>query len=62
MKHANADSLQCLPLAEDTDTVADTDADTTVFRIGGLLLTASYTGAATAEDPILMCVDQYVLQ
>ena len=62
MEHANADSLQCLPLAEDTDTVADTDANTTVFLIGGLPLTASYTAKATAKDPILMRMDQYVLK
>jgi len=61
MKHANADSLSCLPLAEDGD--ADTVAFIfTVSLIGGLPITASDIAAATAKDPILMYMYQYVLE
>jgi len=48
IKHANADSLSRLPLAEDDD--ADTVASIfTVSLIGGLLITASDIAAATAK-------------
>ena len=61
MKHANADSLSRLPLAEDDD--ADTVASIfTVSLIGGLPIMASDIAAATAKDPILMHVYQYILQ
>ena len=61
MKHANADSLSRLPLAEDDDA----DMVTSVFTvslIGGLPITASDIAATTAKDPILMSVYQYVLE
>ena len=61
MKHANADSLSCLPLAEDDD--ADTVAAIfTVSFINGLPITAADIAAATAKDLILMRVYQYVLE
>ena len=61
MKHANADSLSCLPLNEDDD--ADTIAAIfTDSLIDGLPIMASDIAAATAKDPILMCVYQYGLE
>ena len=61
MKHANADSLSRLPLDEDDD--ADTVASIfTVSLIGGLPITASDIAAATAKDPVLIRVYQYVLE
>lgn len=60
-KHANADSLSRLPLAEDDD--ADTIAAIfTVSLIDGLPITASDIATATAKDPTLMRVYQYVLE
>ena len=61
MKHANADSLSRLPLIEDdnADTVA---AIFTISLIDGLPIMASDNAAATAKDPILMRVYQYVLE
>ena len=61
IKHANADSLSRLPLAEDDD--ADTVASIfTVSLNGGLPITASDNAAATAKDLILMRVYRYALE
>ena len=60
-RHANADSLSCLPM-EDED---DSEVAATIFKVSlidGLPVTASDIATATTKDPILAEVLQYTLE